>query len=82
MSALDITLGVILLLFSVAIIIVVLLQEGQQNQVGTMTGGSADTFFEKNKSRTQDAFLARCTRFIAIGFALVVVVINAISFFK
>ena len=80
MSGVEIGLGIVLLIFCLAIIIVVLLQEGQQQQVGTVSGG-ADTFFEKNKSRTIDAFLARWTKVIALGFAVAVIIINAVSFF-
>ncbi|MFR1477758.1 MAG: preprotein translocase subunit SecG [Hydrogeniiclostridium mannosilyticum] len=43
MSVLQIIFGIILLLFSIAIIIVILLQEGHQKDLGTITGG-ADTF--------------------------------------
>ena len=80
MSALQIIFGVILLLFSVGIVFVVLLQEGHQQNLGAITGG-ADTFLSKNKARSIDAFLSRCTKFIAIGFFVLVIVINAIMFF-
>lgn len=80
MSLLQIIFGVILLLFSIAIIIVILLQEGHQKDLGTITGG-ADTFLSKNKARSVDAFLARWTKFIAIGFFVVVILINVFMFF-
>ena len=57
MGALEIIFGIILLLFSLAIIIVVLLQEGNQKNLGVVTGG-ADTFLSKHKARSGDAFLA------------------------
>lgn len=80
MSVLDIVLGIVLLIFSLAIIIVVLLQEGNQKNVGVVTG-AADTFLSKNKARSANAFLARWTKFIAIGFVIIVIVMNIISFF-
>lgn len=80
MSAVEIVLGVVLLLFSVAIIIVILLQEGHQKDVGAITGG-ADTFFEKNQARSIDAFLARWTKVIAVGFFILVIVTNVIMYF-
>lgn len=80
MSALQIVFGVILLLFSIGIVFVVLLQEGHQQNLGAITGG-ADTFLSKNKARSIDAFLSRWTKFIAIGFFVLVIVINAIMFF-
>ena len=55
MNALEIVLGIILMLFAIAIIIVILLQEGNQKNLGVVTGG-ADTFLSKNKARSVDAF--------------------------
>ncbi|MDO4460787.1 MAG: preprotein translocase subunit SecG [Clostridia bacterium] len=80
MGALEVIFGIILLLFSLAITIVVLLQEGHQSNLGTISGG-ADTFLSKNKSRSIDAMLSRYTKFVAIGFFVVVIVINVIMYF-
>ncbi len=76
----QIIMGAVLLLFSIAIILVVLLQEGHQQNLGAITGG-ADTFFSKNKARSIDSFLSRWTKIIAIGFFLLVIAINAGMFF-
>lgn len=81
MSAIQIVFGAVLLLFSIGIIIIVLLQEGHQKNVGVVTGG-ADTFFSKNKARSIDAFLARWTKVIAIGFFALVILINIIMYFS
>jgi len=80
MGVLEIIFGIVLLLFSVAIILVVLLQEGHQHQLGAITGG-ADTFLSKNKARSIDAFLSRWTKFIALGFFVLVIVMNIIMYF-
>lgn len=56
MSTIEWVFGIILAIFAIAIIIVVLLQEGHQKDLGTVTGG-ADTFFDKNQARSIDAFL-------------------------
>ena len=58
MTPYEIILAVLLLLFSIAIIVAVLLQEGNQKNMGVVTGG-ADTFLSKNKARSVDAFLSR-----------------------
>ena len=81
MSALEIVFGVVLLLFSIGIIVIVLLQEGHQKNVGVVTGG-ADTFFSKNKARSIDAFLERWTKVIAVGFFVLVIVISIIMYFS
>lgn len=80
MSAVEIILGIVLIVFSVAITIVVLLQEGHEQNVGVVTGG-ADTFLSKNKARSIDSFLARWTKIIAVGFFVLVIIINAYMFF-
>ena len=81
MGALETIFGIVLLLFSIAIIIVVLLQEGHQASLGSITGG-ADTFLSKNKARSVDAFLSRWTKFIALGFFVLVIAINIIMYFS
>ena len=80
MGTIEIIFGLILLMFSAAIILVVLLQEGHQQNLGAITGG-ADTFFSKNKARSIDAFLSRWTKVIAVGFFILVIALNAIVFF-
>lgn len=80
MSVGEIIFGIILMLFSIAITVVVLMQEGHEQNVGVVTGG-ADTFLSKNKARSVDAFLARWTKIIAIGFFVLVILINAFLFF-
>ena len=80
MGVVEVIFGIILLLFSIAIVVVVLLQEGHQQNLGTITGG-ADTFLAKNKARTIDAFLSRWTKFIALGFFALVIIINVIMYF-
>ena len=77
MNPIEIILGIVLLLFAIAIIIVILLQEGSQKNLGVVTGG-ADTFLSKNKARSVDAFLSRWTKFIAIGFFVLVIVLSLI----
>ena len=80
MTVLEIIFAIALLIFSVAIILVVLLQEGNQKNMGVVTGG-ADTFLSKNKARNVDAFLSRWTKVIAIGFFVLVLVANAVMYF-
>lgn len=82
LSTIEIIFGVIIILFSVSIILVVLFQEGRQQNMGAIGGGAADTFLAKNRSRSVDSFLERWTKFIAIGFFLLIVIANAVSFFK
>lgn len=80
MNMIQLSLGIALLIFSIAIVLVVLLQEGHQ-QNASMATGNTDTFYMKNKSRSIDSFLERWTRFIAVGFFILVIAVNAVLFF-
>lgn len=71
--------GAITLVAAIALIIVVILQEGNSKGVGVVSGG-ADTFFSKNKARSIDAFLARWTKFFAIVFFVLVLAMNIIAY--
>lgn len=80
MSVAQLTLGIVLLVFSLAIILVVLLQEGHQHNAGEATV-IKETFYTRNKSRSLEVFLERWTKFIAVGFFALVIALNAVLFF-
>ena len=73
MSALEYVIGSIIIVFAWVIIAVVLLQEGRQSNMGAISG-STDSFMDKGRSRTLDAILARCTKWLAIIFFVLVLV--------
>ena len=57
MAVHEIILGIVLILLSVAIIVLVLLQEGKSAGLSGAIAGGAETFFGKNKSRTMESKL-------------------------
>ncbi|HCA72084.1 MAG TPA: preprotein translocase subunit SecG [Ruminococcaceae bacterium] len=79
MSVPEIVMGIILIIASLAIIVVVLLQEGHEKDVGVVTGG-ADTFLSQNSARSIDTFLARWTKIIALAFFIFVIGTNIYMF--
>lgn len=79
MGAVEIILGILVILVSLAIIIAVLFQQGRRAGINGAISGGADTFLSKNKARTVDAMLARWTKYIAILFFVLAIVVNAIS---
>ncbi len=81
MNAFGIVLGIVLAIVSIAIIVVIILQEGNQQGLGVVTG-AADSYFSKNKARSIDAFLSRWTKVFAAIFVVFVIALNALSFFK
>ncbi len=80
MSVWGYILGSLLIVASLIMIIVIILQEGNQQGLGVVSGG-ADSFFAKNKARSIDAVLAKATKWVAIGFVAVVLALNIIAYF-
>ena len=72
----TIFLGIIHMLSAVFLIAVILLQSGKTPGLSGAIGGGSDTFLSKNKARSLDARLAKATKWIAIGFAFVTLLIN------
>ncbi len=82
MSALEIILGILVILVSLVIIAVVILQQGHRAGINGAISGGADTFLSKNKARTFDAVLARATKYIAILFFVLAIVANYLALKK
>jgi len=79
MTAIEIILGILVILVSLVIIAVVLLQQGRRAGINGVISGGADTFLSKNKARTFDATIARLTKYIAILFFVLAIVANVIA---
>ncbi len=58
----------------VALVIVVLMQEGKTSGLGAMSG-AADTYWTKNKGRSAEGMLVKITRVLAILFVVLSVVL-------
>lgn len=71
MSVWEYVIGAIIIIFAIIIIAVILLQEGRQANLGAISG-AADSFMDKGKARTLDAFLSRWTKIIALVFFVLV----------
>ncbi len=67
----EIVIGIVLIIMSLLVIAVVLLQEGREANLGVISG-AADSFMEKGKARTLDAFLSKWTKVISILFFVLV----------
>lgn len=81
MAVHEIILGIILILLSVAIIVLVLLQEGKSAGLSGAIAGGAETFFGKNKSRTMESKLVLITKIIAISFFVLALVATLLLLF-
>lgn len=79
MGAVEIIIGIAVILVSLIIIAVVLLQQGHRAGINGAISGGADTFLSKNKARTFDATLSRWTKYIAILFFVMSIIANVIA---
>ena len=71
----KIVLTVIQVILAIFLIAVVLLQEGKTSGLSGAISGGADTFLSKNKAKSWDAKLARWTKWVAIAFVVLTLVI-------
>ena len=72
---LNLILTIVQVLCGLAVIAVVMLQSGKSAGLSGAIAGGADTFLSKNKAKSLDAKLARWTKWVAIGFMLLALVL-------
>ena len=75
MGALRITLTVIFIIVCIALVILVLMQEGKTAGLGAVSG-AAETYWGKNKGRSMESKLVKVTTCLAVAFLLLVVILN------
>lgn len=75
MTTPQIVLSVIYFLVALALVAIVMLQSGKSAGLSGAIAGGADTFLSKNKAKSADARLARMTKWIAIVFMVLTLVI-------
>ena len=72
---LNMILTVLQVLCGLAVIAVVMLQSGKSAGLSGAIAGGADTFLSKNKAKSWDAKLARWTKWVAIAFIVLSLVV-------
>ena len=75
MGALRITLMVIFIVICIALVILVLMQEGKSAGLGAVSG-VAETYWGKNKGRSMEGKLVKVTTGLAVAFMVLAVVLN------
>lgn len=62
------------IIICIALVIVVLMQEGKTSGLGAVSG-AADTYWTKNKGRSSQGVLERITRVLAVLFVVLSIVL-------
>ena len=76
MSALTIVLTVLQVLTGIALTVIVLFQSGKSAGLSGAIAGGADTFLSKGKAKSLDAKLAKMTKWVALAFVVLTLVLN------
>ncbi len=75
MEVLEIVLTVAFILISVALTVIVLMQEGKSAGLGAIAG-AADTYWGKNKGRSMEGILVKVTTALVCLFIVIAAVLN------
>ena len=74
----KLALTIIQVIFSLAIVAIVMLQSGKSAGLSGAIAGGADTFLAKNKAKSLDAKLAKMTKWVAIAFIVLTLALSII----
>ncbi len=76
MSALDYVFGVLFILVCVALVVLVLAQEGKNQGLGAIQGTVENTYWGKNKGRSKEGVLKKATLVLSVLFVVCSIVLN------
>ena len=77
-TSMTIFLSILHLISCIFLIVVILFQEGKRSGLSGAISGGADAFMSKAKAKTWDAKLAKMTKWVALVFALLTLILNFI----
>ena len=75
----TIALTIIQLLSGIFMTVVVLFQSGKRSGLSGAIAGGAESFVGKSKAKTWDAKLAKMTKWVAVVFVVLTLVLNLIN---
>ena len=79
MAALHTILIVLFVIDCIAMIVLILMQQGKNEGLGALAGmnnTNSDTYWNKNKGRSEEGRLIRITRILVIVFIVLAVLLN------
>ena len=79
MSTVTIVFAVLQLLSGLALTVIVLMQSGKSAGLSGAISGGAETFLSKGKAKTLDAKLAKATKWFALAFVVLTLVLNLVG---
>ena len=79
MNAFEIVSAVILLVACIVLVALVMLQESKDKMSQTLTGGINESYLGRNSGRTLDAMLAKITKYAAIVFFVLTILVSVFT---
>lgn len=81
MATVRLIVQIVFMILSVIMTIVVLMQEGKNQGLGSLSGSSIDSsYWGKNKGRSMEGMLVKITRVLLVLFLVISAVLNIGSF--
>ena len=78
MSTLKLVFTILQVLSGLAVTVIVLMQSGKSAGLSGAISGGAETFLSKGKAKTLDAKLAKMTKWFALVFVILTLILNLI----
>ena len=75
MQVLRTILLIVFIIICIAMVILVLMQEGKSAGLGAISG-AAETYWGKNKGRSMEGTLEKITKYLSVAFIVLAVVLN------
>ena len=75
MAVLKMILTVIFIIISIALTVIILMQEGKSAGLGALAG-SSDSYWSKNKGRSMEGVLVKVTKVLVVLFIVISCVLN------
>ncbi len=75
MEALRIILTIVFIIVCLALIGIVLLQEGKSAGLGAVAG-AAESYWGKNKGRSMEGTMVKITKYLVVAFLVIAAVLN------
>ena len=76
MGALKAALTVVFILVSVAVVGIVLIQDGESGGLTGSISGGGETFWSKNKDRSAEGQIEKVTKYLVVAFMVLSLLLN------
>jgi len=74
-AVLKMILTIVFIIVSIALTVIILMQQGKNAGLGALAGGS-ETYWGKNKGRSMEGMLDKITKILVAAFVIIAAVLN------